>query len=816
MERGREAVRSEPVPSIPQVVLLTRRVRRRPLTSLVLAAAATALVVAGCGQVSDTASASAAAAAERSPDDAVSAAAAALAQGQAWRATRLVAPALADSARRTPEALYLAATAAGEWGGWREVHDLLDGREWLDTLYQGGGRALLARASLELGGLDSAASYARAALGAARDSSVAGERLVVLARALDRLGRRAEAADAYAAAAVRLPLVGDWLFLRAAAATDDPPLRRARLDALRHDAVYRRAPDAEAEARERSGDRLGAARLLDSLGDPAGALRLRLLAATDSAAPDSAAADSARAQLLALVRTRSGTATARAAVAALDGDPAGLALIPRDELLVARSLARSGPLPRAVAAYERAFNAGLGTADDRFAHADALARMGLHEAAAAAFAAVPPGARRAADAAYLRARSLVRAGRTEEGRALLPSVVESWPFDTSAAATALYLAADLASDDRDEAAARRLFLELAARYPTSAHAGAARFRAATIALLAGHPDSAARELDSLAGDRWSEAGAARYWAGRAWEAAGDTASARWRWRLALRRDPLSYYALLSARRLGAAVWVPAAAADSFAPFPAADSALDRARLLAQLGLTSEAAREHEALVRAAGDSVPLLLAAADAFREAGHGSMSIRLAQRALDRGAPRDARTYRLLYPVTHDGSLAVEAADHRLDPALVAALIRQESWFDPAATSPAGARGLMQIMPDVGGTLAEAAGLPVWDPVLLWHGEVSLQLGTMHLRDLHDRYPETVRVLAAYNAGASRVDRWAGKVGSDDPEVFAERIPFTETRDYVRIIQRSRELYRALYEWPAPVATGRIDSLPPPRRRG
>ena len=798
---------------------MTRGIRPRPLSScalLLLGVAGAAL--GACGHGADaSATPSAAAAAERSPDHAVSEAAAALAVGQAWRATRLVAPALADSARRTPEALYLAATAAGEWGGWREARDLLDGREWLDTLYQAGGRALLARASLELGYLDSAAAYARASAAAAQDPTVQGERLVVLARALDRLDRRAAAAETYAAAAGRLPLVADWLLLRAAAVTDDPANRAARLGTLRGDASIRRLLDAEVEARERSGDRLGAARLLDSIGNPAGALRLRLAVATDSAAPDSAAADSARAGLLALVKSRSGTATARAAVAALDDAPDGaVSLSPADELLVARSAARSGPLARAISAYETAFEAGHGNADDRFAYADALARSGRHESAAAAFARVPPGARRAADAAYLRARSLVRAGRTEEGRALLPAVVESWPRETGAAATALYLQADLASDDRDEAGARRLFLELARRYPSSANAGTARFRAATIALLAGAADSAARELDSLAAGRWSEASAARYWAGRAWALAGDTVAARARWREAGRRDPLSYYALLSARRLGTALWVPPAAADSFVAFPAADSALDRAALLSQLGLTAEAGLEHASIVRSAGDSVPLILSAAHAFRAAGHGSFAIRLAQRALERGAPRDARTYRLLYPLTQEGSLAVEAGDHGLDPAFVAALIRQESWFDPSATSPAGARGLMQIMPEVGATLAETAGLPVWDPVLLWQGEVSLQLGTMHLRELHDRYPEPVRVLAAYNAGASRVDRWATKVGADDPEVFAERIPFTETRDYVRIIQRSRELYRALYDWPPLVAGVRLGSLSQPRIPG
>jgi soluble lytic murein transglycosylase len=65
--------------------------------------------------------------------------------------------------------------------------------------------------------------------------------------------------------------------------------------------------------------------------------------------------------------------------------------------------------------------------------------------------------------------------------------------------------------------------------------------------------------------------------------------------------------------------------------------------------------------------------------------------------------------------------------------------------------------------------------------------------------RYREPVRVLAAYNAGASRVERWATKGGVSDPELFAERIPYAETRDYVRVIQRNQQFYRVLYDWPS-----------------
>jgi soluble lytic murein transglycosylase len=138
------------------------------------------------------------------------------------------------------------------------------------------------------------------------------------------------------------------------------------------------------------------------------------------------------------------------------------------------------------------------------------------------------------------------------------------------------------------------------------------------------------------------------------------------------------------------------------------------------------------------------------------------------------------------------------------MAALIRQESNFNPSATSPAGARGLAQVMPELGERLARALDYPVWNPVLLYQPDVSIQLGAVHLRELFSQYQQRAHILAAYNAGISRVERWSKRIGVGDPEVFAERISFVETRDYVRIIQRNEEIYRALYGSdlaPAPV---------------
>jgi soluble lytic murein transglycosylase len=102
------------------------------------------------------------------------------------------------------------------------------------------------------------------------------------------------------------------------------------------------------------------------------------------------------------------------------------------------------------------------------------------------------------------------------------------------------------------------------------------------------------------------------------------------------------------------------------------------------------------------------------------------------------------------------------------------------------------------VGAALARSLGFPRWDPVLLYQPDVNVQLGVRHLAGAIRRYSHPAYALAAYNAGDSRARRWSAKPGGDDPELFVERIPFTETRDYVRIILRNRELYRALYRWP------------------
>src|SRR5439155_24386630 len=134
-------------------------------------------------------------------------------------------------------------------------------------------------------------------------------------------------------------------------------------------------------------------------------------------------------------------------------------------------------------------------------------------------------------------------------------------------------------------------------------------------------------------------------------------------------------------------------------------------------------------------------------------------------------------------------------LELALVAAVIRQESSFNPRALSVAGARGLMQVLPSVGEGIARSLRFPMWYPALLFDADANLEIGATHLATTMKQYAAPIRALAAYNGGASRVARWSTRRGVADPEMFAERIPFAETRDYVRFLSRNVDLYPDLF---------------------
>jgi soluble lytic murein transglycosylase len=726
----------------------------------------------------------------------------ALQAGEPWRASQLMAPLLASPVTRTPDAVILAAQAAAAWEGWATVRTLLEHETWLDDRFDRAGRLLLAEADLADNRNPDAVVQALDAVAAdsGRSDEEQGGRLVVLARAYDRLGQLDSAAAVYRRAMHRLPELADWLALRTAGVTRDSAARAQLYAGVALPAATPRIPWTEALARERIGDYAGAAVAYTALGARVAALRVHWLGALSDSARRLVASNIAT--LLADPSTSA--AEARAALDLVD--TINPPFTPDDQLAVARRAAAVNRASDAIVQFTAAARDSTLTARDRIVLAGALGDLQRWSDAADELAGIRDPLF-AGQAAYFRARALLRSNQTAAAQMALRQVVRRYPHDTLAAATALHLLADLAVDSGRVTAARQDYLQLAARYPSNSQHGYATLMAALIELARHHPLVTVRELARALTRHTAgaETDAARYWLGRARWTAHDTTHARADWRMLLARGPENYYAVRAAARLDTVPWPPIARA-VLAPPDSLNGILARARLLDGLGLDVEAKFERDRIVaQAHGTDAERV---GEVFLVQGFMSRAIQLANRAVAAGAPRDAIIWQMLYPLPFASTLRAIAVREQLDPYLVASIIRQESNFEPHATSRTNARGLMQVEPATGRDLAHQAGIADFDPASLWIAPVNLALGMHHFATTLARYPELERGVAAYNAGVSRVDQWSmspldGKRRSadhardavDDIEMFVERIPFVETRDYVRAIVRNAAMYRMIY---------------------
>ncbi|MBI3581354.1 MAG: lytic transglycosylase domain-containing protein [Nitrospinae bacterium] len=173
-----------------------------------------------------------------------------------------------------------------------------------------------------------------------------------------------------------------------------------------------------------------------------------------------------------------------------------------------------------------------------------------------------------------------------------------------------------------------------------------------------------------------------------------------------------------------------------------------------------------------------------------------------LDNATPEEAELSAFLsFPVAHWVSLFSESKANGLDPFLVLSVIRQESRFDPDASSSANAHGLMQLIPSTAERIAAKLGLKGTTVELLHDPDVNIRLGTRYLADLiREQNGSLPLALGTYNAGPKFMERLKQRVPTDDMEVFIEQIPYQETRDYVKKVLRNYAIYRKIYGGFAP----------------
>jgi soluble lytic murein transglycosylase len=307
---------------------------------------------------------------------------------------------------------------------------------------------------------------------------------------------------------------------------------------------------------------------------------------------------------------------------------------------------------------------------------------------------------------------------------------------------------------------------------------------------------------------------AMYWLARIEQRNGQTGRAKMLYTELTRHFPHYYHAVKARARLAkldAAVEAvaPSAYFDAIPgyrrlagkPSGPAELVLERAQLLFDLGLADLAERELLTADYRKPDAHWIGLELARQKGESDEFHRGLRYMKRYgfgyLRIPFDTMPRTYwEKLFPLPYASQLRRRAAPHELDPYLVAGLIRQESEFNARAKSPAGALGLMQIMPPTGRGLARQLGIGSISNRQLYHPDLSLRLGTFHFKNVLKRFSNQLEyTLAGYNAGEHRVDTWLAWENYSDPEEFAESIPFTETRGYVQAVIRNTEVYRRLY---------------------
>ncbi|MFC6644384.1 transglycosylase SLT domain-containing protein [Granulicella cerasi] len=380
---------------------------------------------------------------------------------------------------------------------------------------------------------------------------------------------------------------------------------------------------------------------------------------------------------------------------------------------------------------------------------------------------------------------------------------------------ALYSGGNMYLVKGDMANAESNYERLVDRFPRSTYAPSSHWHAAWLSYRLRRFSDAARLMDEQI-QRYpagSEVPGALYWRARLYEDVEHNLGQAENYYQALSASYInSYYAMLGRQRLAViqsqaqSVPPPAALAGIHpvegyrltADLPENDVHLIKARLLANASLNEYIRPELQL-----GDPNNEWSAFAEAqiYQSFGENTRALQAMKRAKIpffslpvSNVPMEY--WQIVFPRPYWSQLTADAQEQGVDPYLVAALIRQESEFNPGAVSHANAYGLMQLIPSTGKAIAKRRGMRHFQTSMLLDPSTNLALGVEDLHNSIAKYGGQVEyALASYNAGDTPIRRWINMGGYKDIPEWVESIPYTETREYVQAIIRNREMYRAIY---------------------
>ncbi|HEV7377689.1 MAG TPA: transglycosylase SLT domain-containing protein [Pyrinomonadaceae bacterium] len=438
---------------------------------------------------------------------------------------------------------------------------------------------------------------------------------------------------------------------------------------------------------------------------------------------------------------------------------------------------------------------------------------------------IPTSATERAEALFYLTQAYANARQWDMARSSIAELRKSFS-DSSFAPRAMVRAGEIARDAKDTAQAANFFRDAISAFPGAGEAAQAQFEIAWAAHDAKDYQESSRLLTehlALYADKNTDnRGRAGYWAARDSERAGKYGEARALYEAMQARYSANWYGFLSRQRLDTMKRNGTMPRTNFAPDSAVGSAvanlktvtvaeetavenagerIAKADQLANIGIDDFALEELAVASQAAPTSPRVNLAIARIYRTRGQNLLAFNQLKKSYpdySQMKPEELtrEEWDVFYPLNYWDIIVQEARTKRLDPHQVAGLIRQESVFDPRATSPAKAYGLMQLLVPTGTSLARKYGIDRTITVeSLFEPRLNIQLGTAYMRDQFDKFGRIEYVAIAYNAGPGRVPQWRATLPLEIDE-FAEAIPFKETRGYVQGVVRNTLQYERLYD--------------------
>ncbi|MBU5636486.1 transglycosylase SLT domain-containing protein [Geomonas sp. Red69] len=416
----------------------------------------------------------------------------------------------------------------------------------------------------------------------------------------------------------------------------------------------------------------------------------------------------------------------------------------------------------------------------KFKKGQALYKSKRYQQAQSTFSSLPANA----EADLWLARTLDKSGKGDEAFQLFLKLAQD-PKGGVVAQEAMLEAAYLKRFQRLWSEAVPLFKKYLVMAPSQKN-GNVVWEAAWCSYQARDYQEAAAQFRKLA-EREDLRDKALYWLAKTLTLTGDDKGAQAALTALASEFPTGYYALISNQfQAGDALPQPPKNMAELLPLP---SGFEREKALITLGLYEEAARELSLSKKGKNPA-----GIARLYLEMGNYNGAYHTMANEKPRRGDKDSATLLgVTYPLAFRDDVAKNAAAHAVPESLVYAVMRTESNYFPAALSPVGAVGLMQIMPSTAEAMSKGDSKRLTTP------DLNIKLGTQHLKDLLELYGRNLTLaVAAYNAGSGNVKRWQKGYGDLPEDEFVESIPFRETREYVKKVVSSMQMYQRLYRLP------------------